>query len=307
MNVYTNPAELVSATLTTDVPSISSSAMTVDLSIGYWAGNKLDRQASKEVTDANNAETGAARVNKSLLGNCRELVAIRKFVANARSVNYSMTMPWSNTGARLLPTVVMFKHKTTMTDLEQDFHRMVERFLVIYDWEVTKAQATLGDLFNRCEYPAQDTLRRRFHWEMTYCPLPDAGDFRIDVQNEALATMKSDYSAYYSTQLQGAMNDIWQRTHKVLVRMSKMLDYATKEDRQHTGFRDTLVSNALEIADLLDVCNVSHDPQMTAARFKLEDTLRGVTADALREDDYLRSETKRSVDEIISTLPSLDF
>jgi hypothetical protein len=40
---------------------------------------------------------------------------------------------------------------------------------------------------------------------------------------------------------------------------------------------------------------------------RLEDTLRGVTPDALREDGYLRAETKRAVDEIIKSLPSLDI
>jgi hypothetical protein len=33
---------------------------------------------------------------------------------------------------------------------------------------------------------------------------------------------------------------------------------------------------------------------------KLENTLLGVTPDALREDEYLRKETKTKVDEILS-------
>ena len=46
---------------------------------------------------------------------------------------------------------------------------------------------------------------------------------------------------------------------------------------------------------------------METARIKLEDALRGVTADGLREDAYLRAETKRTVDEVINSLPSLDI
>jgi hypothetical protein len=40
---------------------------------------------------------------------------------------------------------------------------------------------------------------------------------------------------------------------------------------------------------------------------KLEDTLRGITPDALREDAFLRAETKRAVDKVIATLPSLEM
>ena len=87
--------------------------------------------------------------------------------------------------------------------------------------------------------------------------------------------------------------------------MSERLDYASHESKK--VFRDTLVSNVLDIVDLLSVCNVTNDSQMEAMRLKLEDTLQGVTPDALREDEFLRAETKKSVDEVIKSLPSLDM
>ena len=101
------------------------------------------------------------------------------------------------------------------------------------------------------------------------------------------------------------MNDVWQRTHKALSAMSERLDYSASEDKKI--FRDTLVTNVLDMVELLTVCNVTGDSQMEAARLKLEDALRGVNADALREDAHLRSETKRTVDEVIKSLPSLDI
>ena len=72
-------------------------------------------------------------------------------------------------------------------------------------------------------------------------------------------------------------------------------------------FRDTLVSNVVDLVDLLDVCNVTGDSQMSAMRMKLDDALRGITPDALREDGYLRAETKRAVDDVIKALPSIDL
>ena len=72
--------------------------------------------------------------------------------------------------------------------------------------------------------------------------------------------------------------------------MSERLDYSASEDKKI--FRDTLVTNVLDMVELLTVCNVTGDSQMEAARLKLEDALRGVNADALREDAHLRSRTK---------------
>ena len=85
--------------------------------------------------------------------------------------------------------------------------------------------------------------------------------------------------------------------------MSERLDYSDNDKKK--VFRDSLVGNLLDIVELLNVCNVNGDGQMNAARMRLEDLFRGVNADALREDEHLRSETKRTVDEVIKSLPSI--
>ena len=300
-----NTLETVSAPLTIDPISIASSAMLCELSISVWTGRKLDKRASAAVTAANAAARGVANVHKKLLGNCQELQAIQKFAANARNLHYGMTMPWSDIGMRLLPTAQYFKYHKAMTEIEDEFARKHDVFCDAYDWEITQAQSKLGYLFNQAEYPTVDSIRRKFGFRLTYIPLPDAGDFRLDIQNEALADVETQYKSYYATQVQNAMDDLWLRLFKVLNNMSDRLDYASKEDKKI--FKDSLVGNVIAMVELLSVCNVSGDTQMETARIKLEEALRGVTADGLREDAYLRAETKRTVDEVISSLPSLDF
>jgi hypothetical protein len=190
-----------------------------------------------------------------------------------------------------------------MTEMRDEFYILVNTFLHGYEWEITQASAKLGDLFDRDEYPSLESIRTKFGFRLSYIPLPDSGDFRIDIGNEATEQVKSHYQDYYSTQLNNAMNDVWQRTHKALSAMSERLDYSDNDDKKI--FRDTLVTNVLDMVELLNVCNVNGDGQMTAARMKLEDAFRGVNADALREDEHLRSETKRTVDEVIKSLPSI--
>ena len=294
-----------SDSLQISTPSISSSATLVELGISKWTGRKLDKRASADVASANYASDGVANVHKKLLGNCAELKAIDTLVGDARNTHYSMTMPWSDSGLRLLTTKAYFKYHETMTEIQANFDDCVNTFLQAYDWEITQAQAKLGDLFNRNDYPTTESLSSKFGFRLSYMPLPEAGDFRLDINTEAQAEMKSHYETYYTTQLNNAMNDIWQRAFKSLSRMSERLDYASHEDKKL--FRDTLVTNVLDIVDLLSVCNITNDTQMEAMRMKLEDTLQGVTPDALREDAFLRAETKKSVDEVIKSLPSLDM
>ncbi len=287
------------------VPSISSAAMLVELSISTWTGRKLDKRASKDVVASNHADAGIATVNKKLLGDSTELSAVQKFTANARNIHYAMTMPWSDTGLRLLPTAQFFKYQEQMTALQQEYEDLVAQFLDSYDWSIAQVHTKLGGLFNPDEYPSRDSLEHKFKFRMNYMPLPEAGDFRVDVGNDAAEQLTTHYQSYYADQLANAMGDVWKRAHTALAKMSERLDYQTDENKKI--FRDSLVDNVLDIVELLSVCNVTHDTQMEAMRAKLEDTLRGVTPEALREDSYLRATTKRAVDEAIAALPSLDM
>lgn len=70
-------------------------------------------------------------------------------------------------------------------------------------------------------------------------------------------------------------------------------------------FRDSLVDNVLDMVELLNVCNVSGDSQMSEMARKLDDALRGVTPDGLRNNESSRAETKQAVDDAIKSLPSL--
>jgi hypothetical protein len=292
-------------TQTNATNAISSSAMLVELSISTWTGRKLDKMASTEVTTSKRAIKGSANVNKKLLADCAELDAVQKFAANARNAHYDCTMPWSDMGLRLLPTTKYFDYHEKMTALRGEFDQLVDKFIQAYDWEIAQAQVKLGDLFNRTEYPEKEQIRAKFKFNMFYMPVPDAGDWRLDINNDAVNELTSHYSTYYETQLNNAMRDIWGRLHNVLTRMSDRLDYGDTQTKKI--FRDSLVDNVMEVVEMMKSCNITGDTQMTAAAQKLESVLLGVTPDALREDDWLRQETKQKVDEVIRNLPSLDF
>jgi hypothetical protein len=284
----------------------------IDLSISCWTGRKLDKRASNDVTAQNNAAKGVANVHKKLLGDCAELDAVQKFAANARNAHYAMTMPWSDLGMRLCPTAKYIDgsngYEHTMTGLQTEFFRLTELFLSAYDWEIQNSQLKLGSLFNADEYPAREELASKFRFRFTALPLPDVGDWRLDIGNEAATTMREQYEKFYTEQLGKAMSDVWERAHDALAKMSERLDYSDNTTKK--VFRDTLVTNVQDIVDLLGTMNVTNDPHMTEAHKRLAAAMQGITPDALREDVYLRSTTKRQVDEvrkIIDNLPGLGF
>ena len=286
-------------------PSLASSAMLTELNISVWTGRKKDRRESKTVADQNYADNGVVSVNKMLLGDCDKLKAINELRGKIRNhIHYPMTMPWSDSGLRLLPTSVYFDYNQQMSEAINAFDTLVDEFIDDYDFAVSRAQAKLGNLFVRDDYPTSEQIRSKFGVSVNYTPLPDAGDFRVDIGNEASTQLKAEYDKFYSDQLSKAMGDVWKRMHTALANMS---DKLTDSNGKKQVFRDTLVSNALSMVDLLTTCNVTGDSQMEAMRQRLESTLRGVTPEGLRDDEFLRAETKSKVDDILKSLPSLDI
>lgn len=302
----------VAAPTATSVPSISSAAMLVELSISVWTGIKKDKKASQDVEAQNGADTGVAKVSKKLLGDCAELKAVQDFTANVRTgIHYDMTMPWSNSGLRLLPTSKYFKYHQTMTALQAEWQKLVDAFLNAYDWEAAQAQAKLGSLFARDEYPTIEKLREKFRFNLNYIPMPEAGDWRVDMEKETRDALAEHYQKFYNDQTQRSVMATWAVAAEALSAMSDRLADPNEGDRMNKNgskvFRDSLVENMMAAIDKLEEFNLTNDPTMRQMKQRLASIMAGVTPDALREDRAFRLETKRAVDEAIKALPSLDL
>jgi hypothetical protein len=271
--------------------------MLVELNISVWTGRKFDKGVSQEIDTAKQTTTRAGNYSKRLFADEPVFDAIQKFAGNSRTYHYHATMPWSDSGLRLLTTSMFFDYQREITAMEQEFNRLVEVFLSSYDKLVLQAQMKLGTLFNQDDYPPVEMVRDKFKFSVKFAPVPEVGDWRVDVGHEAETILRDSYAEYYQNNLNQAYADVWERTHEALTRMSEKLSGDKKQI-----FRDTLVSNVTEMIDLLDKFNVTGDAKMRAAKHKLESVMLGITPDALREDDHLRLDVKGKVDSLIKEL-----
>ena len=119
LNTNLNP------TANQSIPSISSSAMLVELNISTWTGRKLDKQVSAEIDAQKQTTTRAGNYNKKLFADEPAFDAISKFAGNARTFHYHATMPWSDSGLRLLTTAMYFDYHKAISHAEQEFNQLV--------------------------------------------------------------------------------------------------------------------------------------------------------------------------------------
>lgn len=281
--------------------NLDTCAMLVEFNASVWTARKLDRSTTDEVVaNKHAAAKDAARVNKHLLAGRTELDVITQAVGRARAYVYDHTLPWSDSGLRLLPTQNFMAFTERMNEFNEEIEALVKSFVTIYPTLITAQAMALGDMFRRDDYPTANEIMTKFAFRVNYMPVPVAGDFRVDVGNEAQAELKQKLDELAEERINNAMRDIRERLSTHLKRMSDRLttDYVQGEAKQRR-FHDSLVDGALELCDLTKALNVVGDATLEDARKELEGLLVGVTAQELRKNEAVRQDTKKAVDAIL--------
>ena len=177
---------------------------------------------------------------------------------------------------------------------------MVQEFLSNYQNHVEIAKNNsegLGRLFDPADYPSEEEVRSKFGFRLVFSPVPESGDFRLDVPHRELQELKKEYDENFTSRLGEAMREPWDRLHTLLTGMSEKLKEGDEDKKKR--YHDTLITNAEDLCSLLTHLNVTKDPDLERARKMLEASLQGADIDTLKESPEAREGMKSKVDQIL--------
>ena len=262
--------------------SIATKCMTVNLQIGTWNAQRLDKSASAAVTSNAGAANDAARVNKHLIP--KESLKPIITAANAlRSHFYDKTLPWKDNGDRLLTRKMYQPFLEEHSRLLGNFNDAVEHFITVeYLAARERACFRMGSLFNMDDYPHPDHLRRRFYVNLDLDAVTEAGDFRVDLDKAELDHIRGDIEAGLNRRIETAMRDVWQR-------LSTILGHFADKMASDSVFRNSTVSNLEEIVAMLPALNVTDDPELDRIGSEIRTYIIGYQPEDLRKDADIRS------------------
>jgi hypothetical protein len=278
--------------------SISSSALLVELNISVWPASKLDREITDKVNSDAGAVRGASQTKKNLFAGTSLRKDISDFAARVRLYHNRHTLPWADKGERMLPTALFLDYKQTINGYERTFEMMCDNFFIEYPRLVAEAPTALKGLYKAEDYPEIEEVKQKFGFKRTVKPVPEAGDFRLDIPAEDLEEMRSTFIDQQDKKLADAMREPWERLHKTLVGMSEKLTDVEGDDGKKR-YHDTLITNPLELCELLTKLNVANDPKLEEARRQVELTMMGANIESIKEDAHTRNELKSKVDNIL--------
>lgn len=274
---------------------LSKKAMLVRLSISQWTARKYDKKVSQEVADKHHIYLDAGRYSKVLIAR-EEIKKIEKTANEARTFHYENTLPWRDDGARILPASNFDTYSQKMRELRSKFEHAVTLFCDNYPDLIQDARIKLNSLFNPSDYPAVNGVRRKFDFQVTIDPMPDAADFRVTLRDEDIQEIQQDIAKRMKHVQAEAMKDLWHRLHKVV---SHMADRLSKTD---AVFRNSLVGNLTELVNLLPRLNLAGDVELEAMRKQVEEKLCQHDAQTLRESPKIRQETADNAHSILDAM-----
>lgn len=278
--------------------SIASSAMLASVSISCWSAKKIAKKESEELTNSKAASKRAAQVQKNLLADDPRLTTINKYAAEIRNWLAQSTLPWSDSGLRLVTTKQFMDFKQELDNKKSTFDTLVQDFVQMYPTLISAQAFKLGSMFDCSEYPSDAEVASKFSITYSFMPVPEAGDFRVDIADDIARELREQYEKDYAKRVSEMNQDLWGRLKTVLDKMVDRL--GTDTGGKNKIFRDTLVENALEVCDMLSVLNATNDHQLETARLEVQRALLGVTADDLRKSDAVRKDVKAQVEGILA-------
>lgn len=275
--------------------SITQKAMVLNLQIGIWQGYRLDKEASRKVTNDANASSDAARVNKHLVPK----EALKPVVTAAGAVRthfYERTLPWKDNGDRLLTRTMYMDFIEEHERLVGEFNNAVSTFLAeAYPAARDQAEFRMGDLFKSDDYPSPASLRQRFYVNLDIDSITDASDFRVSLDEEHAAAVRSQMERAMGERIGRAMQDIY-------TRLSEVVGHFAKKMGSDDVFRDSTVRNIEELVALIPGLNVLDDPDLNALGAEIKAKLTGIDPKDLRKDKVTRSQAAKDAEAIMERM-----
>lgn len=288
---------------------LSEKAMLATLTIHSWSARKHDKKVTKETNKRNNATDDAGRYNKLLVSSevLKELASIG---GAARMAHYVLTLPWLDTGARILPTAHWEKYTKEMREFETKYKAQLEKFVSVYPTVVEEAKVRLNGMFDEEDYPHVDDIREKFGFTRRLLPCPDASDFRVDLASEVRDDIADQIRAEMKEALRVAMQA---PIHRIMEHVGNMVDRlgsykpakAGSGDRAEGDFKSSLVTNLRDLVELLPAFNLTNNPALDDLTKRIARDLCANDMTDLKANATVRKATKTAAEKIFADAEAL--
>ena len=282
----------------TPIRSLSDVAMLVDLTIRQWNAGRTDSQATEAVANTFNTDRRSGHYYKRLLQS-EYLTNIRRISNQAYLAHTKRTLPWLDNGHRILSSKGYFDYMEAMSGFTDEFNRAVDLFVDHYTDLIDEDRRRQRSLFKIEDYPRITEIRDKFALEISIFPLPSSGDFRVEIDPSEIARIQRSMDEQLNAMTRNATQDLVNRIVTAVTHMHDRMEAYT--GTREGSFRDSLVDNMRELADLVPTLNITNDPILEEIARRMHDLVT-YDPDTLRKNSSARSTVADTADDILAKM-----
>lgn len=285
-------------TATVNPSTIAERAMLVNVTFSLFGSPfKTDKRITAKVTADEGMSADRGKFQKEIIAKAA-LDGLTKFANATRTEHYRRTLPWADDGARVLPTAGYFEYAEWMRKQEAEWPGIVQAFLGAYDDAIEASRLALGNAFSYADYPTVSELRRKLSFRWTVRPVPTGDDFRCQLASGEVAAITANLNSQWEDTIRAGMNDVWARLRDVVGKLAERLKLYDANNPKANPFRDTLVSNVLDVLDIVPALNLTGDSRVDEFCARIRRELTVYDAQALRDNVYRREDVAQRAQSI---------
>lgn len=224
-----------------------------------------------------------------------------------RTEHVFLTMPWYDSGDRILVSDLLERHRKSMQSMIPELH--AEGDWVVDNLDTLKAAAKdrLGSAYDESMYPSRDELRSSLRAKLTYSPIPDARDFRVSLDEETIQYMRSHIESDVAERVQEAMKSVRSRmidvVEQFIDRVSGIREvYLDGKVRVEGRVKSSLITNVTKLLDVLPSLNITKDDEIDILSGELRRRLCMYEASTINESPVLRQSVLNQAKQLLARI-----
>lgn len=272
--------------------NLSEKAMLVHLRIGQFTGQRKDKQITDEVILVKKAEPDAGAWWTTCVSKL-DLAQVNETGRRLRRIHHELTLPWMDGGLRILPSARFMEYTKKMRQYGGEYNEAIEAL----DWESIKRRAKkrLGKITNH-QLPTASAVKAQMQYELQIFPIPTASDFRVQMNNDEVDTIKQDIAKSVESMTEKAMSSVWEKLTELIGKVEATMGQSGKK------FKNSLIGNLRDFCELIPKLNLTDDNSLEELRKVAVSKLAHLRPDALREDNAARKKAHKSAKEIMEKI-----
>jgi hypothetical protein len=280
---------------------LNERAVLVNLKQSCWGNTKTDKRASQQVTAQNHAQQNAARVVKKLIESDGAYKRLKQSITACYNLHYALTQPWGDNKLRIVAVSNLMSYQEQMAAMIEVVNQRKPEFIREYEQIVTDGMGHyLGDLYNPRDYPHPSEMSEQFGVKITILPVPSAGDFRLQLADGETEAIKQALEDESKKAVHEAMRDTWNKVYAMIKRMADNLQ------RPESKVYDSLISNPLEMAQMLPGLNLTDDPRLEQLRKDIVEKLCAFDVETIKKDKNLKASLGQTAQEVLDGIPQFE-